>query len=301
MPLLFNGGLTKTHMPYATSEVIDQGDSSAVAGQNDIPRYDQRGRPFDRVLDGDEDGNLDIDIGAVEYGIGDPTGAPRVVDIVISGSQSVHDDYSFSEAFDEGIHEFTTVPVGGADTIEVVFSEWVNVSVSNLFLFGNYTKTVYTSPDSGWDIVDFAFDDETFTARWQFEDADSNTFPADMFLMGLSNASNGFVLDNDSNQLDGDWDIPFSLADQSPDSFPSGDGDAGDAFYFTFVILPGDYDLDNDADGVGFLQWQLMYDSGTDNTFTDGDYDGDGDVDGDDLAIWQDNFGLDFSSWYNYS
>jgi putative extracellular protein len=317
MELAYYGGPTKTHMPEATSEVIDSGDPDAVPWPNGIPRYDQRGRPFDRVFyDGDSETTDIIDIGAVEYGIGDPTGAPRVVDIVISGTKSVHDDYSFSEAFDEGTHEFRTVPVGGADTIEIVFSEDVfsdddatlPIDETNLYLRSGYSGINYNwtgDPEElRWKAVDFLYDQETFTARWRFDNEDDgeapNPFPADRLAIYLNSSLTGYIYDADGNQLDGEWETPVGLHSDSPESFPSGDGVEEGAFCFTFVILPGDHDLDNDADGVGFLLWQLMYDpNGTDNTFTDGDFDGDGDVDGDDLAIWQANFGLNFTTWWS--
>ena len=203
-PLGFYGGLTQTHLPNQNSPVVDMGDPSAIAQQNGIPRYDQRGNPFDRVFE-----DTRIDIGAVEYGIGDPLDVPTVVDVVISGSSSIHDDYSFSEAFDKGIHEFTTVPVGGADTIEVVFSEWVEVNQGDLMLIGGHTGITYTSQ---WNLVDFAFDDDTFTARWRFDDpADGDTlanpFPADKLAILLSYSPTTWVHDISGNRLDGEWGV----------------------------------------------------------------------------------------------
>jgi len=303
-PLAFYGGPTQTHMPNASSPVIDMGDPSfdvngpdGVAFTADDVRYDQRGRGFLRMFDGSL-----IDIGAVEYGIGDPANLPTVVDIIISGSNSIHADYSFSEAFEKGIHEFQTVPVGGADTIEVVFSEWVDVVATDLWLYGNNdtTTTTYTTE---WNVVDFAFDDQTFTARWRFDDpadGDSlpNPFPATKLVIGFNVVS--VIQDQTGDQLDGFWDYPLSLTDPSTDSFPSGNGVQGSSFFFTFVIMPGDNDLTNTVTGSGFLWWQRHFDpNGTDNTFQDGDFDGDGDVDGADLALWQASFGLNFTSWWS--
>ncbi len=58
-PLQDNGGTTLTHAPLAGSPVIDAGNNSGVA------ITDQRSLP--RSLDGDGDGTVTVDIGAVEY------------------------------------------------------------------------------------------------------------------------------------------------------------------------------------------------------------------------------------------
>ena len=115
--------------------------------------------------------------------------------------------------------------------------------------------------------------------------------------IGLNVNSSNNIHDVAGNKLDGHWVYPMGLASPSPTSFPSGNGGEG-GFIFTFVILPGDHDLDNDGDGAGFLWWQRNYaPNATDKTFTDGDFNGDGAVDGDDLALWQSRYGLDFTSW----
>ena len=65
-PLADNGGPTKTHLLLAGSPAIDAGDPAAVAGMNLVPLYDQRGKPYTRIWDGDGSGGARIDIGAVE-------------------------------------------------------------------------------------------------------------------------------------------------------------------------------------------------------------------------------------------
>jgi len=302
----YYGGPMQTHMPLAASEVIDAGDHDAVAGVNNVPRYDQRGRPFNRILDGNDDDYAWIDIGAVEYGIGDPDDAPTIVDVVISGSQSVHDDYSFSGKFDEGNHPFSTVPVGGADTIEIVFSEWVDVVKTDLYLVGNYPPIINYTEGIDWEVVDFVFDEETFTARWMFGEAgdeDPDPFPADMLEIRL-NQEGKYIVDHDYNQLDGEWTPPYGVDDDPPEGgwqLPSGNGVAGGEFVFRFVILPGDADLDNDVDNYDFLTWLMHFGLNENGTFLEGDFDGDGDVDGSDFLIWQENFGLDFTWWDYYN
>ena len=58
-PLADNGGPTQTRAPLANSSVIDAADNT------DVSSTDQRGAP--RILDGDSDGTVIADIGAVEY------------------------------------------------------------------------------------------------------------------------------------------------------------------------------------------------------------------------------------------
>jgi hypothetical protein len=65
-PLADNGGVVPTHALLAGSSAIDAGDPAAVAGEGDVPEWDQRGEPFSRVRDGDGDGVARIDIGAIE-------------------------------------------------------------------------------------------------------------------------------------------------------------------------------------------------------------------------------------------
>ena len=56
------------------------------------------------------------------------------------------------------------------------------------------------------------------------------------------------------------------------------------------AALPGDFDADNDVDGVDFGLWQSGYPTASGANLIDGDADGDGDVDGVDFGIWQANY-----------
>ena len=56
--------------------------------------------------------------------------------------------------------------------------------------------------------------------------------------------------------------------------------------------LQGDFDQDNDVDGIDFLAWQMGLGIASGASVSDGDADFDGDVDMDDLSIWESNYGL---------
>ena len=61
-PLLAdNGGPTKTHALLPGSPAINAGNLNAKSGIDGVPVFDQRGEPFDRVVNGR------IDIGAFEF------------------------------------------------------------------------------------------------------------------------------------------------------------------------------------------------------------------------------------------
>ena len=66
-PLQNNGGATETHALLTGSPAIDAGDRDAVAGQNGLPEYDQRGAPISRFADGNHGGRAEVDMGAFEY------------------------------------------------------------------------------------------------------------------------------------------------------------------------------------------------------------------------------------------
>ncbi|MEQ8835681.1 MAG: choice-of-anchor Q domain-containing protein, partial [Lacipirellulaceae bacterium] len=61
-PLADNGGPTQTHALLPGSPAIDAGDIGIV----DPPMYDQRGAPFNRIVDGNVPADVVIDLGAYE-------------------------------------------------------------------------------------------------------------------------------------------------------------------------------------------------------------------------------------------
>ncbi len=56
------------------------------------------------------------------------------------------------------------------------------------------------------------------------------------------------------------------------------------------ATLAGDFDADNDVDGIDFGLWQTGYPMASGATLSDGDADADGDVDGIDFGLWQENY-----------
>jgi hypothetical protein len=84
-----------------------------------------------------------------------------VMNVIISGSQSVHDPFSFDTVDGSGA-QLATVPVGLADTISFVFSEGVNVSAETLIVVGMRSANM---PE----LVEFTYDPLTFTGTWRFE------------------------------------------------------------------------------------------------------------------------------------
>ena len=284
MPLAYYGGPTKTHAPLQGSPVIDAGDPALTPSNFPVVNgtsltTDQRGAGFTRIYDAIASG-AQIDIGAVEYGA-NPFGAPRVIDVIIGGTDSVHSDYSFADSGSVGSGEqLRTVPVGGANKISVRFNEPVFADKDDLELMGFFTGT-----------MNYVDANTTFTGsgsallEWTFD----TVFAADKMNLVLNDAA---ITDFDGLMLDGEWYSPSDLNNggESFSEFPSGDGNEGGYFGFFFSILPGDFDRDNDVDGSDFVLW-MEHDPST------GDANGDGIVDGIDLNYWMQNWGFDFTSW----
>jgi hypothetical protein len=217
----------------------------------------------------------------VQFGV-----APTVVNVTISGSSSLHDPYSFDSVVGSG-EQLRTVPVGGADTISITFSEDVNVSGESLTLTGLYSAD---RPE----LVDFSYDLLTQTATWRFE----TIVLSDQYLISLSDT----VTDVEGDRLDGEWVNPASLSttNAAVSEFPSGDGEAGGDFNFVMTILSGDTNLDQSINSGDWMIVGTNYGRGVsqgywvEGDFTDGDLNGDGIITYADFLLF--SFGGYFSS-----
>ena len=231
-----------------------------------------------------------------------PVGAaPRVTNVVVSGSNSVHGHYSFDTVDGSGDQILTTT-VGNADTVSITFSEPVNVVAESLDVVGLTTGRKLTLKSSAssepLDRDGFVYDPLTRTATWRFDNwvsMDGNYL--DNYLISLRDD----VTDRAGNQLDGEWTNPTSIStvNSQISTFPSGDGKAGGTFNFVITILPGDADLDRVRDNVvnqddtdAFIANLAL----TNPDFLESDFSGDGDLDLSDWNLLSSNNGKDLST-----
>ena len=205
---------------------------------------------------------------------------PNVLNVIISGSISLHDPFSLDTVDGSG-DQLRTIPVGGADTISIVFNEDVNVSGSSLTVIGLTTANMPT-------LAEFSFDTETNTATWRYE----GWALGDRFLLMLSDS----VTDTEGNALDGEWINPANLTttNTAVSTFPSGDGTPGGAFNFMFTLLSGDANLDNVVNSLDLGILATNFGSmPLGALFTDADFSGDGGVHSGDLNLlainWNEN------------
>jgi predicted outer membrane repeat protein len=78
-----NGGTTPTHRLFAASPAIDKGLNSLAVDPtngNAVLAFDQRGTPFFRIVDGNNDGTPTVDIGAFEF-----QGRPTAASVSVAG------------------------------------------------------------------------------------------------------------------------------------------------------------------------------------------------------------------------
>jgi hypothetical protein len=154
---------------------------------------------------------------------------------------SAHSAFSLDTVDGSGA-QIGSVPVGGADTISIVFSEDVSVLAEYLIVVGLQTANLPA-------LAEFSYNPLDFTATWRFE----GWALGDQYLLALSDQ----VIDVDRNPLDGDWTNPASITtvNAAVSEFPSGDGTPGGWFKFVLTLLPGDANLDNVVDSTDANIW----------------------------------------------
>ncbi|MCC6493693.1 MAG: hypothetical protein IT424_11820 [Pirellulales bacterium] len=208
--------------------------------------------------------------------------APRVANVIVSGSASLHAPFAFDTVDGSGL-QVRTVPVGAADTISIVFSEGVNVAAEDLIVVG---MTTFNLPE----LAEFSYDGATHVATWRFE----GWALGHNYLLALSDA----VTDLANNRLDGEWTNPasFSTVNSLVSEFPSGDGTAGGWFKFALTLMPGDANLDGAVDQLDFSILSANYGPGLNKLFTQADFNGDGVVGPNDLSILSANWNRNLQS-----
>jgi hypothetical protein len=209
--------------------------------------------------------------------------APQVLDLIISGSISTHAPFHFTSVDGSGA-QLNTVPVGGADTVSIVFSENVNVSANSLFLVGMRTGNLPT-------FASFTYDTAARTATWRFE---GWQVLGDQYLLALSDE----VTDADGNRLDGEWTNPASVTTTNSmvSTFPSGDGTPGGWFNFAMNLMPGDANLDGVVNITDYGILSAHFGQAIGQLFTDGDCDGDGGVHSNDFSLLSLNYNVNRQS-----
>ena len=198
--------------------------------------------------------------------------APTVTNLTISGSQSVHDAYSFADEMLDASwiagDQLRTVPVGAADTISITFSEDVMIEADDLSIIGLRTLNQPYLADPA---TDFTYDPITHIATWKL----SGWVLGDQYAIRLSDS----IVDFNGDALDGEWVNPTSMSSTATgvSSFANGSGNgvAGGSFQFVTTLLPGDANLDGFVDLSDYIIIQNNWGASV-TLFTEGDLDGDG-------------------------
>jgi parallel beta-helix repeat protein len=217
--------------------------------------------------------------------------APTVMNVIIHHSANKHAEYTVPVG--TGALQLKTVPVGGANQVKIIFSEQVTVAQNDLVLKGRSPSGVITT---------FAFSSFTQGAgpgvgQWFAEWTTTQSFGVNQMAIRLESGAGG-VRDLAGNDLNGFWDNPVDLNDNTSDTFPSGSElNPGQDFVFSYTALAGDADQSNHVDVEDLNRVRNNFGM-TMAVWSDGDVTGDGVVNTDDLNEVRNNFGQTITtSW----
>ena len=215
--------------------------------------------------------------------------APQVTSVVIHGTDTDHDPYSVPGGSGDQIE---TMPVGAMDTIQVTFSEHVQMDTQDFSLVSAIKKDPADPNEPLTYTGAFSYDPLTFTAELIL---DNKILEPDQVILTIADA----VTDSDGNALDSDWTNPTNVTDTGTSTFPSGDGSPGSPlgkFRFYMTVMPGNGTRDNfiDQNDLDLVlgNWGM-----TPAVWTDGDTSGNGLVEQADLDAVLGNWGKLYRSW----
>jgi hypothetical protein len=228
-PLTVTGGRVATHRPQPDSPAVDMGDPAAVAGQNGVPEFDQRGEGFARIYI-DPDTMLGrIDIGSYEL-------QPRLLTVDLAGDSDDGNYTTGNLTLREAINISNLNPQ--SDTIAFDITKLPpSISVADLPIMGDLT---ILGPGSGTLEIQ-----STGGSIFVIDDND-NTKLLTVTINGLqlSHATNGAVRSKENLAMD---DITF-VNNQSPNAGGAVNHQLGD-FSLTNSLLTGNSTAGLNADG----------------------------------------------------
>ena len=167
--------------------------------------------------------------------------------------------------------QLQTLPWANLDTIRITFSEDVVVAAADLSVSG-VNQTAYA-------FSDFSYDPSTFTATWTL----AAPLAKDKLMLDLD--ANGMAPVHSvstGDVLDGAWTDCQSV-------YPSGNGQGGADFKFSFNVLPGDATMDGIVNGADLNAVLSGYNK-TGLPWAHGDFYGNGTVNGADLNVVLSNY-----------
>jgi uncharacterized protein YjiK len=234
-------------------------------------------------------GEKTASVAAAEYAVYNLV-LPSVTQVTV-GTTGTHADYPIPVGSGEQIR---TVPVGGVNEIMIKFDRNVAIDGPELAVVSRRASPATDLAISS----SFSYDNTTFTAKWTL----AAPIVSDQVEIQLD-ADSVFDAASPLVKLDGDWTNPIRLVaaggDPVADTFPSGNGTAGEDFVFYVTVMP-DFNRDMIADFTDLGIILNNYDmSGM--THAQGDITGDGNVGFEDLGILLNVYDQSWASWPGFA